>query len=548
MGGIGAERADMMFTALDWVVVGLYFLVLLGVAWWVIRKRPESSTDYFLAGRHVGWFVIGASIFASNIGSEHIVGLAGTGAKSGVVMGHYELHSWLVLLLGWVFVPFYLRSRVFTMPEFLEKRYSPAARWILSVTALIGYVLTKISVTIYAGAVVFQTLMGIDFWTGALTVVILTGIYTVLGGLRAVVYTEAVQAVVLLVGSATVTLVGLDRLGGWGRLVELAGPEHLNMFLPASHPEFPWTGMIFAPPIVGLWYWCTDQYIVQRVLAAKNEREARRGTIFAAYLKITPFFIFLITGVIAFALAKTGQLELGDADQAFPAMVAALLPAGVRGLVAGGLIAALMSSLAAVFNSSSTLFTMDIYKKLYPEASERTLVFVGKAATAVLVVTGIAWIPVLRSISGQLYTYLQSVQAYLAPPIAAVFFFGLFSKRINAQGALACLIGGFLVGMGRLAAEINKASLDGWLFTFADINFLHFCVFLFIFCVALLVGVSLLTPAPAPGSLNGLTYQTTVAKDQQASRSSWDWTDIAHTVVVVAILIAILLYFSPLRY
>ncbi len=538
----------MTFTTLDWIVVGLYFLVLLGVAGWVIRKRPESSADYFLAGRHVGWFVIGASIFASNIGSEHIVGLAGTGAQSGVVMGHYELHSWLVLLLGWVFVPFYMRARVFTMPEFLERRYSPAARWLLSVTALIAYVLTKISVTIYAGAVVFQTLMGVEFWTGALTVVILTGIYTVLGGLRAVVYTEAVQAVVLFFGSATVTLVGLAKIGGWSRLIEVAGPDHFNMFLPANHPEFPWTGMIFAPPIVGLWYWCTDQYIVQRVLAAKDERAARRGTIFAAYLKLAPFFIFLLTGVIAYALAKDGQIELGDADQAFPALVGAILPAGVRGLVAGGLLAALMSSLAAVFNSSSTLFTMDIYKKIRPDASERRLVVVGKLATALLVVTGIAWIPVLRSLSGQLYTYLQSVQAYLAPPIAAVFFLGLFSKRINAKGALTCLIVGFILGMGRLVAEINKEALEGWLFTFADINFLHFCVFLFGVCVVLLVGVSLMTRPPPAESLDGLTYQTTVSAERQASRSTWDWTDVAHSVVVVAILALILLYFSPLRF
>ena len=537
----------MSFTGLDWLIVTLYFFVLIGIAGWVIRKRPESSTEYFLAGRHVGWFVIGASIFASNIGSEHIVGLAGTGAKSGVVMGHYELHSWLVLVLGWVFVPFYMRSMVFTMPEFLEKRYGPAARWILSLSALIAYVLTKISVTIYAGAVVFQTLMGIDFWTGALVIVILTGIYTVLGGLRAVLYTEALQAIVLLLGSATVTIMGLVRLGGWGRLVELAGPEHLNMFLPANHPDFPWTGMILAPPIVGLWYWCTDQYIVQRVLAAPNERQARRGTIFAAYLKLTPFFIFLLTGVIAFALAKNGQLELTEADQAFPAMVAALLPSGVRGLVAGGLLAALMSSLAAVFNSSSTLFTMDIYKKLHPDASERTLVIVGKIATAVLVLTGIAWIPVLRSISSELYHYLQSVQAYIAPPIAAVFLLGLFSKRINSPGALACLIGGFVIGMARLVAELNKEALSGWLFTFADINFLHFCVFLFVFCVLLMIVTSLLTKPPSEESLRGLTYATTVSEDREASRASWDWTDVVHTIIVVSVVLLVLLYFSPLR-
>jgi SSS family solute:Na+ symporter len=538
---------SMSFNGLDWLVVSLYFLALGAIAWWVVRKKPQSSEDYFLAGRHVGWFVIGASIFASNIGSEHIVGLAGTGAKTGLVMGHYELHSWLVLTLGWVFVPFYMRSQVFTMPEFLERRYNGAARWILSLSALIAYVLTKISVTIYAGAVVFQVLMGIDFWTGALAVVILTGVYTVLGGLRAVVYTEALQAMVLLAGSAIVTFTGLARLGGWEKLLSLAGPEQLNMFLPADHPDFPWTGMLFAPPIVGLWYWCTDQYIVQRVLAARDETQARRGTIFAAYLKLTPFFIFLLTGVIAAALAKSGQLQLSEADQAFPAMVAALLPAGVRGLVAGGLLAALMSSLAAVFNSSSTLFTMDIYKKLHPQASERTLVVVGKIATTVLVATGIAWIPFLRSLSGELYHYLQSVQAYIAPPIAAVFLLGLFSKRINGTGAVTALAGGFLLGMARLVAEINKDALGGWLLYFAEINFLHFCIFLFLACVAILVAVSLATKPPSEEQIRGLTYETTVSADRASSRASWTMSDVLHSAIVVAVVLAVLLYFSPLR-
>ena len=261
---------------LDWIIIALYFFVLLGIAWWVVRQKQDSPTEYFLAGRHVGWFIIGASIFASNIGSEHIVGLAGTAAKSGVAMGHYELHAWCILLLGWVFVPFYMRSRVFTMPEFLEQRYSPTARWLLSIISLVAYILTKVSVTVYAGAVVFQTLMGIDFWTGALITVLFTGIYTILGGLRAVVYTESLQAIVLLVGSITVTIVGLIKIGGWNNLVSIVGSQHFNLFLPLDHPDFPWLGMVLAPPIVGIWYWCTDQCIVQRVLAAKNETQARR--------------------------------------------------------------------------------------------------------------------------------------------------------------------------------------------------------------------------------------------------------------------------------
>ncbi len=534
------------FQALDWVVVGLYFSIILGIALWVLRQKQESPTDYFLAGRHVGWFVIGASIFASNIGSEHIVGLAGTAAKSGVVMGHYELHSWLVLLLGWVFVPFYMRSKVFTMPEFLEKRYAPEARWFLSLITLVGYVLTKVSVTVYAGAVVFKVLMGIDFWTGALIVVVLTGIYTVLGGLKAVVYTETLQTIVLIAGSVTVTVIGLIKIGGWNNLVSIAGVDHLNLFLPANHPDFPWTGMIFAPPIVGLWYWCTDQYIVQRTLAAKNETQARRGTIFAAYLKLLPFFIFIIPGVIAFALSKTGYFQLLEADQAFPTLVKTLLPTGLRGLVAGGLLAALMSSLAAVFNSCSTLFTMDIYKKLKPQASARTLVAVGRIATGVVVVSGIFWIPFMKYISGELYHYIQSVQAYIAPPIAAVFLLGLFFKRINARGAMAALVGGFLLGMGRLIAEILKENLSGLLYAFANLNFLHFCIFLFLLCIVVMVGVSLLTPAPLYEKIEGLTYATTVAADKARSRASWNTRDVVLSVIIIVILALVLLYFSPL--
>lgn len=532
--------------SVDWIVIGVYFGVILGIAWWAIKQKQDTSTKYFLAGRHVAWFVIGASIFASNIGSEHIVGLAGTGAKSGVAMGHYELHAWCILLLGWIFVPFYMRSRVFTMPEFLEMRYSPTARWFLSLISLVAYVLTKVSVTVYAGAVVFQTLMGIEFWTGALITVILTGIYTVLGGLRAVVYTESLQAIVLLVGSITVTIVGIIKIGGWNNLIAIAGSEHLNLFLPMDHPDFPWLGMVLAPPIVGIWYWCTDQCIVQRTLAAKNETQARRGSIFASYLKLFPFFIFFIPGVTAFALMKTGQLQLETSDQAFPALVKALLPAGFRGLVVGGLLAALMSSLAAVFNSCSTLFTMDIYKKLKPDASEKTLVLVGRIATGVVVVCGILWIPFMKYISAELYHYLQSVQSYLAPPITAVFLLGIFWKKINAKGANAALIGGFGLGMLRLVAELIKDKLSGWVYTFADVNFLYFCVYLFLFCIGLMIVVSYFTREPAYEKIQGLTYTTTVAEDKAESRASWARRDVVLSLIVLAIITLVMIYFSPL--
>jgi len=533
------------FHALDWLVIAIYFGAVAAIAWWVIRMRQEDAADYFLASRHVGWYVIGASIFASNIGSEHIVGLASTGAHSGVALGHYELHSWCVLLLGWVFVPFYLRSRVFTMPEFLELRYSPQSRWFLSVISLVAYVLTKVSVTVYAGAVVFETLMGIEFWTGALIVVIVTGIYTALGGLKAVVYTDTMHSATLLVGSLTVAIVGLIKVGGWANVVEIVGPEKLNMFPPLDS-EFPWLGLLMASPIVGIWYWCTDQCIVQRTLAAKDEKNARRGAIWAAYLKLSPFFIFLIPGIIAAALLEKGVIQFDVADQAFPTMVRALLPVGLRGLVAGGLLAALMSSLAAVFNGCSTLFTMDIYRKLHPGATQKTLVRVGRLATMVMVGLGILWIPILRGFSASLYQYLQNVQAYIAPPITAVFLLGIFWRRINGAGALSALVAGFLVGMSKLLAEVFRGSLSGVALWYADVNFLYFAPFLFAFSIAVMLVVSLLTEEPPVEKLKGLTYSTTVAEDKMKSRSSWNWVDVVHTVIILSIIAAVMIYFSPL--
>lgn len=529
----------------DWIVILLYFMIIAGISAWSMKRKKDTAKEYFLANRNIGWFVIGGSILASNVGSEHIVGLAGTGAQSGLVMGHYELHSWITLLLGWVFVPFYLRSKVFTTPEFLEKRYDNKSRWFLSVISLVSYVLTKVSVTVYAGAVVITSFLGVDFWTGALVLVILTGIYTVFGGMRAVVYTEALQAILLIIGSLVLTIIGLYQLGGWDAMIASIPKEKLNMFPPLSDPDFPWLGILFASPIVGIWYWCTDQYIVQRTLTAQSEREARRGTIFAAYLKLFPFFIFLLPGLLAAALANTGKIELTQSDQAFPVLVKNLMPIGLRGLLAGGLLAALMSSLASVFNSCSTLFTMDIYRKFKPAATEKELVFTGRLATTIVVILGILWVPLMKNISGTLYQYLQSVQSYIAPPIAAVFLLGIFHKRINAQGAISVLVGGFILGMARILLEINKESLSGILYTFANLNFLYFAILLFVFSVALLIIVSLLTAKPSEEQLNGLTYSTTVAVDRTASRASWTTSDLVLSIFVVVFIIAVFIYFSP---
>lgn len=318
---------------IDWIFLILYMLVIAGISIWSIRKSKNSPTDYFLANRNLGWWVIGASILASNVGSEHIVGLAGSAGSSGTVLGHYELHSWIVLILGWVFVPFYMRSMVYTMPEFLERRFSAKARRLLSIIQLLSYVIAKASVTIFAGALVFNQILGVEFWTGAIILVVVTGVYTIFGGLHAVMYTEAIQAFVLLIGSAVLLFVGLDKVGGWNALMNEFPKEKLNMFRPLSDPEFPWLGILFASPIVGIWYWCTDQHIVQRCLAGRNEQQARRGTIFAAYLKLLPFFIFLIPGLIAYVLHAKGQLTLPlnadgqtDYNAAFPAMVEQIMP------------------------------------------------------------------------------------------------------------------------------------------------------------------------------------------------------------------------------
>lgn len=555
---------------LDWIVLVVYFGILMGVTWWSILQRQNSAADYFLASRHVGWFVVGASLFAANIGSEHLVGLAGAGASTGVTMAHYELHAWCLLVLGWVMVPFYMRSAVFTMPEFLERRYTPAARWFLSVVSLIAYVFTKIAVGLAAGGVVFRTLFpepivaNIDnFWVGAVGVVLATGAYVVLGGLRAVVYTEAVQTIIFIIGSIAILYIGLEKVGGWGELRRICGPEMFNLWKPLvnpanqkpwwSNPDFPWLGMLFGAPIVGLWYWCTDQYIVQRTLAAYGEKEARRGTICGAYMKILPLFIFIVPGMIAHALAVKGTPELQgvlrNSDAAFPTLVVTILPAGIRGLVVAGLLAALMSSLAAVFNSSATLFTIDIYKKLQPLSSETHLVWVGRVATGVMVVLGLIWIPMMKLLSDQLYSYLQIVQAYVAPPIFAVFFLGVFSPRINGAGCMAGLVGGFLIGMSRLVLDILVKSFgyqlqEGTpLYFFGNLYWQYFCIALFVVISIVIVTVSLLTAPPSPAQLEGLTYATVTGPERAKTRASWNHWDVINTIAVLACIGACYLYF-----
>lgn len=536
-----------MLGYLDWMLIAAYFIIVFLVAFWssfTKKRKSKSSSDYFLAGRNVGWFIIGASLFASNIGSEHLVGLAGTGAASGVAVGQFEvLASLILLILGWLFVPFYLKSGVFTMPEFLERRYSSGARWYLAVISIVGYVLTKISVTIAAGGIVFESLMGIEFWTGALIVVIITGVYTVLGGLRAVLYTDMVQMFILIAGAITVTIVGLIKLGGIDELYNNVGQGFFSLWKPMSDPNFPWTGILFGAPILGVWYWCTDQFIVQRVLSGKDINHSRRGTIFAGYLKLLPLFLFVIPGLIAYALTQKGLITLESPDHALPTLVGALLPVGLKGIVVAGLLAALMSSLSSVFNSCSTLITWDIYKKLHSAATEKRLVFVGRIATVVLVALGLLWIPMMKLISGQIYQYLQSVQAYIAPPIAAIFLIGVLSKRVNSQGAIAALLTGFVLGIVRLILELMKDSLGGFFYEYANINFLHFAFLLFLVCTLVLVIVSYATSQPSAEKLAGLTIHTTT-KEIDIKDKDWRKRDFALSVLLILLVGVIWIYFS----
>lgn len=576
----------------DWVVLALYFVVILGLAWWVIKRQKKTTDDYFLAGRHLGWFIVGASIFASNIGSEHLVGLAGSGATDGVAMAHYELHAWCLLVLGWVMVPFYMRSKVFTMPEFLERRFSPASRTVLSIISLVAYVLTKIAVGIFAGGVVFAVLlpemnfMGLDsFWVGSILVIVITGLYTILGGMAAVAYTEALQTVILIIGSALVTFFGLEALGGWSELRAVLGSDMFNLWKPLVpagvegtwapvreagkmawyfNDHYPWLGMLFAAPVIGLWYWTTDQYIVQRALSAPNQTEARRGSIAASFFKLLPVFIFIIPGMICIALAQSGKIPalqsalIGadgqvireNAQSAFPLMVANVLPVGVRGLVVAGLLAALMSSLAGVFNACATLFTIDFYARIKKDVTQEKMVWVGRVATAVMVIVGLLWIPVIKGGRG-LYDYLQGVQAYLAPPIFVVFFLGVFYKRLNAKGCLAALITGFGLGLFRLAVDTPTKLIDGFAYSEGsffwivnNIFFQYYSLLIFVICVAVMVIVSLMTEAPSYEKISGLTYGTTSEADKEETRASWTKIDVMLSVLVVVLILIAYLSFT----
>ena len=541
---------------LDLAIIGIYFAIVFGIGLYFAR-RERTSEDYFLAGRNVGWFFIGASLFVSNISTEHFIGLSGTGASSGLAVGHFEWLACLILLiLGWVFVPFYLRSNVFTMPEFLERRFSRHCAVYLAGISIIAYIFTKISVQLYAASVVLERVAGWSLWKTAVVLVIATGIYTVAGGLAAVIYTDTVQTLILITGAVVLTIIGLTRVGGLGHLRTLVPDGYFHMIKPATDHDFPWTGIFFGAPILGIWYWCTDQVIVQRVLSARDEGHAKLGTIFAGFLKILPVFMLVLPGIIAAALFKE---QLTTPDFAYPTLILNLLPTGLVGLVMAALLAAVMGAMSSVFNSASTLVTLDFYKKLRPQASEGQLVNFGRIATGMMVLLGLLWVPFIHLISSQLYIYLQSVQAYISPPIAACFVLGILWPRLNASGAITSLLAGFVLGATRFILELADRGVGGhfassvarWII---DMNFLHYAIFMFVVCSLVLVVVSMLTPAPDRQTLAGLTFatvddkiETTVVaqpRRKPAQETATErWINVAASLLLLTTVVSLWIYF-----
>ena len=585
-----ATHTGTVFDNLDWFVIALFGLGMLATVWYSMRKKNESGKDYFLSGRDANWLQIGSSIFSSNIGSEHLVGLAGAGFITGMAMAHWEMHGWIILILGWVFVPLYDRMKIFTMPEFLELRFSRGSRNVLSLLTIVSLVLTKIAATIYAGDVVIRTLLNVDsinifghqidvFWAIALGLAFTTGLYTIFGGMRVIMYTAVLQTPVLIFGSVCILYMGLRVLGhgnlvdGWHATLAAVG-NNVHLIRSNKDPEWPWLAILPGSAMIGFWYWCTDQYIVQRVLAGKNQQESRRGTILAGFFKLTPVFIFLIPGMIAYALTQTPSAGFSTSgDAAYTSLVAQILPHGLRGMVACGMIVALMASLGSKFNASATLFTMDFYREWYPNASGRTEVLVGRIATAAIVFVGICWVLVIKSLHTNLYLYLQNVQGYLSPAIAVLFGLGVFWKRATAPAALWSFVVGMIGGFARLAADLvmrndsetvsklkqqlyhGAITLDqynagiapihakfGLLFDFWNIFWLYYCEWLFLFTAALMIIISLLTKAPDPKTIKYTWYGAT-PEEKAATKASWNAMDVVLSLIVVGTIVVFYIKF-----
>ncbi|XP_005229075.1 sodium/mannose cotransporter SLC5A10 isoform X2 [Falco peregrinus] len=525
----GSFTPSQQFSVADLVVIVVYFSLNVAVGIWSsCRVNRNTISGYFLAGRDMAWWPIGASLFASSEGSGLFIGLAGTGAAGGIAVTGFEWNATYALLaLAWVFVPVYIASGIVTMPEYLQRRFGgERIRMYLSSLSLLLSVFTKISTDLYSGALFVQVCLGWDLYLSTVLMLVVTGLYTIaafneIGG-----YPNLEEAYLKAIPSKIVP----------NTTCHLPRADAMHLFRDPVSGDLPWTGMTFGLSIMATWYWCTDQVIVQRSLSAKSLGHAKAGSILASYLKMLPLFVIIMPGMISRVLypdtvacvdpeecTRVCGTAVGCSNIAYPKLVVELMPSGLRGLMIAVMMAALMSSLTSIFNSSSTLFTMDIWRKLRPGAGERELLLVGRVVTVVLVALSVVWIPILQSSSGgQLYVYIQAVTSYLAPPVTAVFILAVFWPRANEQGAFWGLMAGLVLGLARMGLELvhppprcGVPDRRPWLL--ADIHYLHFAMLLCAATGTIVVGGSLLTSPPPLAQLKDLTWWTLSRKPPQPS-------------------------------
>jgi len=535
----------------DFVVIGVYFFIILLVGLWAMYRTDRSNVSgFFLAGRNITWFPVGASLFSSNIGSSSFVGLSGTGVATGIAVGAYEWNAMLCLFfLGWIFTPIYITSGVVTMPQYLQKRFGgERIQMYISTLSLLLYILTKVSADLLAGGTFINIAMGWDLYLSIIVLLIITGLYTITGGLAAVIYTDTVQTFIMVGGALAMMGLAFDKVGGYSGLEELyplAIPEirvnstscgiprkdSFNVFRDAVEGDPPWPGITFGLTILATWYWCADQVIAQRTLAAKNLTHAKGGCVMAGFIKILPMYMCVMVGMIARCLfpervacatadecLKYCGSKVGCSNIAYPTMIVEILPEGLRGLLLAAMIAALMSSLTSVFNSASTLFTCDIWQKVRRKASERELMLVGRIFMLFLVIISIAWVPLVQSsASGQLFDYIQSITSYLGPPIIVIFTMAIFWKRLNEAGAFWALITGLVVGLVRMILDFslgaplcNEPEYRPALIK--NIHYLYFAILLAAITTIVAVIVSLVTPAIDDKHLYRLTWFSRFSK------------------------------------
>lgn len=520
----------MVLHPIDWLVVGAYAVVVLTIGLYVVKK-PKTSEGYFLANRRLRWPFIGASLFASNISAEHIVGLAGSGFAIGMAVGGFEwmaIYCMLPLIL--LFLPFYLKTRIYTVPEFLERRFSPGIRTLLSGLMVVLSVLTKISISLWASAVVFHGLFGWNPHLVIWVVALVTAAYTMKGGLNAVVYTDAIQTTVLLVAAVILTAIGLHEVGGWSGLQDKISPEFLEMVKPITHPDVPWLGMFVGIFLAGSFYWSMDQVLVQRVFAARDLNEGRKGVVLCAFLKVLTPFLLVLPGLVARAMYLK---EIKVSDEAYPTLLKHLMPTGLLGLTVAGIAAALMGHLSATFNSIATMFTRDFYVKLRPDAEHGRQILAGRLSVLAVAVLGAAWAPIIGSF-GSLWIYLQTVGVYLVMPFVGVFFLGVLWRRITTEGVWASVLTGFVIGPVMLFDSklhfvpfiAHNPVLRPWL---------NAAILEFVACAAVLVVVSLLTPPPPQEKLAETTvpWGAKAQSDVPASSFIHDYRPWLVLVVVI---------------